>query len=120
MIVKRVAAPPARGHGSVMQVGWLLVLAVGCAHPASATQDEITGCSTDADCALTRVEAGACCPMLCTPRVVTRKRAEVLEANLAACNHGKPCPQPLCRPPVETITPACVQNRCLPRTGPSN
>ena len=103
-----------------MHIGWLLVLALGCAHGASASPDEVTGCSTDADCALTHVEAGGCCPMLCTPRVVTRKRVEALEANVDACNKGKPCALPLCRPPAETITPACVQNRCVARTGPSN
>ena len=31
-------------------------------------------CARDADCALTRVAQGACCPMLCLPRVVTRER----------------------------------------------
>jgi hypothetical protein len=123
-----------------MRIAWLCLLALGCAHrasdPAVAAQqpgtasalsgsagdgaqvfDEISGCSTDADCATTRVKAGGCCPTLCAPRVVTRKRAEALEANVAICHEGKRCPEPLCRPPTTTLLPTCVQNRCVGRSG---
>jgi len=80
--------------------------------------DETSGCSTDADCTTTRVEVGGCCPMLCAPRVVTRERAQALEANITACSKGRPLRRaPFCRPPLETVLPACVQNRCVPRSG---
>ena len=123
-----------------MRIFWLCLLAVGCAHrsadaPLAGTSDasvtsasdaagdggrvddEISGCSTDADCTTTRVETGGCCPMLCTPRVVTRERARALQANVAACSKGRECPQPLCRPPLETVLPACLQNRCVAKSG---
>jgi len=106
-----------------MRLALLLALALLGAGPVGdggRSDDETTGCATDADCGITRVEAGGCCPMLCTPRVVTRKRAEALEANVASCHKGKPCPEPLCRPEAQTLTPGCVQNRCVGRTGPSN
>lgn len=54
--------------------------------------------------------------MLCTPRVVTRKHAAELTANIARCNAGKPCPQPLCRPPAHDIAPSCQSGRCVART----
>jgi len=121
VIADRVAWKRHAKHGSTMRIAWLLILALGCAHRANASPDaEVTGCDTDQDCALTRVEPGGCCPMLCEPRVVTRKRAVALEANVDTCNKGKPCALPLCRPPAQTITPVCVQNRCVARTGPSN
>jgi hypothetical protein len=123
-----------------MRIACFCLLAFGCAHrsadaapagrsDASSTSasdaagdggradDETSGCSTDADCSTTRVEVGGCCPMLCAPRVVTRERALALEANVGACSKGRQCAQPLCRPPLETVLPACVQNRCVPRTG---
>src|SRR4051812_45507702 len=67
----------------------------------AAVPDETGGCAADSDCALTRVEAGACCPMLCSPRVVTRKVADALESRTGSCGKGR-CPDPLCRPPFET------------------
>lgn len=73
-------------------------------------------CETNAGCAFTRVAPGACCPMLCTPRVVTRKRAGELAANVAACNRGQGCPQPLCRPISHSIEPKCEAGRCVGRT----
>jgi hypothetical protein len=80
---------------------------------ADAGGDETAGCASDADCALTRVPPGGCCPMLCTPRAVTRKRADALEAAIAICEKGRNCPQPLCRPPTREITAACVEGRCV-------
>jgi len=73
-------------------------------------------CETNADCAFTRVAPGACCPMLCTPRVVTRKRAGELAANVGGCNRGQGCPQPLCRAISNSIEPKCEAGRCVGRT----
>ena len=70
-------------------------------------------CQADADCALTRVAEGACCAMLCAPRVVTARRAQELRQKSARC--GRPCPHPLCRPPRESVTPACLEHRCTAR-----
>jgi hypothetical protein len=117
-----------------MRIAWLCLLAFGCAHRSAdaaqagtsdastplasdAADDETSGCSTEADCSTTRVEVGGCCPMLCAPRVVTKERALALEANVAVCRKGRQCAQALCRPPLETVLPACVQNRCVPRSG---
>jgi len=72
-------------------------------------------CETDDDCGLTRVglAENACCPMLCTPRVVTKARAAELHARIATCSAGRRCPQPTCRPPRERVTPACVEHLCV-------
>ena len=76
-------------------------------------------CQKDADCGFTRVAPGACCPMLCTPRAVTRKRAEELEARIPTCSgRTGSCPQPLCRPPLQNVAPVCDAGRCVPRTTP--
>jgi len=99
------------------QIGRLLHLGVRRRGDGGRADDETSGCSTEADCSTTRVEVGGCCPMLCAPRVVTRERALALEANVGACSKGRQCAQPLCRPPLETVLPSCVQNRCVPRTG---
>ena len=119
-----------------------LVLALACAHgapdapdaaarnpplqargsgggDAGASDDEIAGCSADQDCSLTRIAKGACCASLCAPRPVTRKVAETLEAKSARCDQAK-CVQPLCRPETQTLTPACVDHRCIARPGPMN
>jgi len=75
-------------------------------------------CATDADCALTRVAPGGCCPVLCEPRVVTARRAAELDENTEACSHRTPCPKPLCRPPRTEVVPACEQGRCVARAVP--
>jgi len=74
-------------------------------------------CAADADCALTQVAPGACCPLLCAARVVTAKRAAELKEKSASC--GRPCPLPQCMPPRERVLPACVQNRCVAKTAPT-
>jgi hypothetical protein len=56
--------------------------------------------------------------MLCTPRAVTRKRAAELDANAASCKRGRSCPEPLCRPPRERHTLACVESRCVAKVSP--
>jgi len=103
----------------------LALLLIGCAsvHESSAAAasaadpgtTEDAPCGRDDDCAFTRVAQGACCPMLCTPRVVTRKRATELEANLRSCTDGKPesCPHPVCRERGTSIAPACEAGRCV-------
>ena len=72
-------------------------------------------CQTDADCGFTRVgeEPSACCPMLCAPRVVSKKHAGELDQRIASCNSGHECPQPSCRPPPTQVRPACEANRCV-------
>jgi hypothetical protein len=123
-----------------MRMPCLCLLALGCAlrpndpppAPAAApvaaattgdsadAGDETAGCATDADCALTRVPPGGCCPMLCTPRAVTRRRADALEAAIPGCHKGRECPEPLCRPPAREVVAACAQDRCIARSeGPS-
>jgi hypothetical protein len=123
-----------------MRVAWL-ILALACAHGApdaadaaarnppreargsggdgGASDDDATGCSADKDCSLTRVQRGACCASLCVPRPVTRKAAEALDANSGRCDQAK-CIHPLCRPETQTLTPACVENRCVARPAPMN
>jgi hypothetical protein len=78
-------------------------------------------CEKDADCGFTNVAPGACCPMLCTPRAVTRKRAEELESRIASCRGGTgSCPEPLCRPPLQNVVPACVAGGCVTRAIPTD
>ena len=77
-------------------------------------------CHSDADCTLTRVALGECCPTLCLGRPVTRHRAQQLEANALRCaqRHGG-CPQPLCRPPETITVPACEHGRCVTKEAAS-
>jgi hypothetical protein len=77
-------------------------------------------CASDADCAFTRVGADetACCPMLCTPRVVTKRRAKELDDRIASCAAGRECPQPMCRPPPEQVMAACVRSKCVGKPAP--
>jgi hypothetical protein len=83
--------------------------------PAAVAPGDDSQCETDDDCGLTRVglAENACCPMLCTPRVVTKARAAELHARIATCSAGRRCPQPTCRPPRERVTPACVEHLCV-------
>lgn len=80
--------------------------------------DDASGCATASDCAFTRVAAGACCPLMCTPRVVTKLRAAELEKNIAVCNGGRECPLPPCRAPVADFRIACEQQRCVMKVTP--
>ncbi len=76
-------------------------------------------CTTDADCALTTMADGDCCPTLCPSRGVTRASAEALARYAAEC--GKPeggCPVPACTAPRIERTPACVNGRCVARAAP--
>jgi hypothetical protein len=47
--------------------------------------------------------------MLCTPRAVTRRRADELRDAAAKCDG---CPVPLCRPSGFVPMAACVLGRC--------
>jgi len=59
--------------------------------------------------------------MLCAPRAVGRKRADALEAAIDSCNGGRGCPEPLCRPPLREVAPACMHGRCVAKdSGPPN
>jgi hypothetical protein len=76
-------------------------------------------CSSDADCALTRVAAGGCCETLCVPRAVTRTKADALGADDRACMHGKPCPEISCHPlGQQGVEAKCEAGRCNARRMP--
>ena len=75
-------------------------------------------CTTDADCGYTHVAEGACCPMLCAPRVVSKARAEALQKAIATCHGGQQCPVPMCRPPKVREVAACEQGRCVGKKTP--
>ena len=100
----------------------LALLLLGCASAhesgAAAIKADEGSYTGDGDCAFTRVAQGACCPMLCTPRAVTKKRAAELEANLPICTGGKPesCPKPVCRDRGTSTAPVCEAGRCVART----
>ncbi len=74
-------------------------------------------CKSDDDCALTRMEDGACCPMLCQPRAVAKTSAEALDKYAATCARpgGGECPAPACAPPRMTLEAACVSGKCATR-----
>lgn len=80
---------------------------------AAQAADDASPCSSDADCALTRHPPGSSCPSLCVPRPVTRAQAERLEQGAAMAK----CVMPMCRPPPGQTLPACVQNRCVAKSG---
>jgi hypothetical protein len=82
---------------------------------SAASDPDAAPCAADADCALTSVPKGGCCPILCSPRAVTRARAVALEAATASCAGGGKCPQPLCLPPRARVGPACEAGRCVER-----
>ncbi len=96
----------------------------GDAQPSTAgtaASAEDNSCESDADCAFTRVDAGACCPMLCAPRVVSKKQADALLQHVNSCRKGRLCPEPMCRPPPMALSPSCQDHRCVgkPRRAPS-
>jgi|GEM_PF-1726751 len=78
------------------------------AAPASA---EDLSCTSDDECGFTRVGPADCCPMLCSPRVVTKKLAAALEARIATCHPGQ-CPVPSCMPPQKRTAPSCQAGKC--------
>ena len=81
--------------------------------PAPAT-DDTAPCTTDDECGFTRVGVTDCCPMMCTPRVVTKKRSAELEARIAVCHPGpNQCPVPSCMPPRSRTAPSCQQGKCV-------
>ena len=73
-------------------------------------------CATDDDCAFTAYEDGACCPMLCPPRVVSKASAEALKKYGAECKKPEGgCPVPECAPPQVGTTGVCVSGKCQVR-----
>lgn len=73
------------------------------------------GCTTDADCGLTLIAEGECCPMLCTPRGVTARQAQELERKAMECEQRQPCPVPMCAPPRRQPVPVCEAGQCAVR-----
>ena len=82
------------------------------APPAAARGD---GCASDADCGLTLVPEGECCPMLCTPRGVTARQAQALERKALECEQRQPCAMPMCAPPRRQPVAFCEAGRCAVR-----
>lgn len=72
-------------------------------------------CTSDADCGLTLVGEGECCPMLCTPRGVSTREARALEKKSQECEQRQPCPVPACAPPRRQPIPVCEAGRCAVR-----
>lgn len=72
-------------------------------------------CTSDADCGLTLVGEGECCPMLCTPRGVSTREARTLEKKSQECEQRQPCPVPACAPPRRQPMPVCEAGRCAVR-----
>jgi len=81
----------------------------------AARTSEDTPCVSDRDCALTRFANLDCCPMLCEPRAVTKRRAEELERHSNRCSSAtrQACPNPLCRPTETAPIVACERRRCV-------
>ena|SRR5437868_490314 len=75
-------------------------------------------CSSDDQCALTRVPEGGCCETLCAPRAVTRARGDALRADDRACLHGKTCPEVSCHPLGQQVEVKCEAKRCIARRLP--
>jgi len=75
-------------------------------------------CSSDDQCALTRVPEGGCCETLCVPRAVTRARADALGKDDRACLHGKMCPEVSCHPLGQQVEAKCQASRCISRPIP--
>jgi len=87
----------------------------GAGGDASRAVSEDGPCSTDDQCALTRVPEGGCCETLCIPRAVTRGRADALGKDDRACLHGKICPQVSCHPLGQSVEAKCEASRCVAR-----
>ncbi|TMA18058.1 MAG: hypothetical protein E6J88_19845 [Deltaproteobacteria bacterium] len=83
---------------------------------AAAAVSEDSSCASDDDCTPTMIGPGACCPMLCSPRAVTKKAADALEMHVRECAQGKTCPLPSCAPPRFHTVVACEKNRCVTKT----
>ena len=76
-------------------------------------------CASDDDCAFTAFEDGACCPMLCPPRIVNKRSADAFTRYGESCKKPEGgCPVPECAPPRVTMTAACVSGKCVARAAP--
>jgi hypothetical protein len=77
-------------------------------------------CKSDDDCTMTRFADGACCPMLCQARAVSKKFAEAIKKYAAECKKEEGgCAVADCAPPRVTMQPACVSGKCVARAAPS-
>jgi len=71
-------------------------------------------CRKDADCALTLVPDGDCCPRLCAPRAVTAEEVRRVNERVQRCEReNRPCVMPNCR--ARPFEPACVDGTCSAR-----
>jgi hypothetical protein len=77
-------------------------------------------CSSDDQCALTRVAAGGCCETLCVPRAVTRARADALAAKQTSCAQGSACPDISCHPLGQSLGVTCQAGRCRAQEAPAS
>ncbi|MBF5041223.1 MULTISPECIES: hypothetical protein [Myxococcaceae] len=91
------------------------------AEPASAVPPAVAApeagaggrCTSDADCALTRIDESGCCETLCTPRPVLRSELAQLEERKRQCGaSAQRCPDPVCAPPRFRTGVACQAGRC--------
>jgi hypothetical protein len=105
---RTIAAPADAGPSPLAELGKNEPSDAGAGPPEDAP------CHSDQDCDLTFIPKGGCCAMLCAGRAVTKVRAAQLAAEQALCPQriGGPCPVPLCRPPIDQRSAACVQGRC--------
>ncbi|MFL5363351.1 MAG: hypothetical protein ACJ78U_20480 [Myxococcales bacterium] len=85
-----------------------------------AAEGDDAPCSTDDQCALTRVAAGGCCETLCVPRAVTRARADALAAKQTSCTQGRTCPDISCHPLGQSVGVRCEAGRCLAQKAPAS
>lgn len=80
--------------------------------------EQLRGCRTDADCALTCRVDGDCCPRLCTcDHALNRETLAELQAHQAACTY-RGCAKAKCRDPGHDLVPTCVDGLCGAREVP--
>ena len=72
-------------------------------------------CASDADCSLTLIREGECCPILCSPRGVTARQAQALAKQNQECEQRQPCAVPMCAPPRAQPVAVCEAGRCAVR-----
>jgi hypothetical protein len=108
-----------------------LLLSLGCARsvePMGRARDagppvEPPGaaaeCRSDADCSITLVPEGGCCPRLCLGRAVPATESLKLDERQRACEErGGPCPDPVCARPRHRPVAVCTGGRCATRMMP--
>lgn len=83
--------------------------------PAPSAAAQSGACTSDADCALTRVDENGQCENLCTPRAVPRAQAADLQKKAREHEARQPCPDFPCAPPRSLPEATCVQGQCAVR-----